>query len=92
MFSIESFNVDTITRQADFHGSFTFSGSALEGELISGTGRFATLCSGEPSMCEENQIWNLEDGRRIHATYTFPLDDDDPETWEGTLLDPPGRR
>jgi hypothetical protein len=91
MFRIASFNVDTVTREADFHGSFSFAGAVL-GDRVSATGRFTALCSGEPSMCEEHQIWRLEDGRRINLTETFPLDIDGPDVYEGTLLDPPGHR
>jgi hypothetical protein len=93
MFRIASLNINTVTREADFHGSFTFTGFLLgEEDRIRATGRFSALCSGEPSMCEEHQIWSLEDGRRIKLTETFPLDVAGPDVYEGTLLDPPGHR
>jgi len=93
MYRIDNLNINTVTREADFHGSFTFVGFLLgEEDRIRATGRYSGLCSGEPSMCEEHQIWSLEDGRRIKLTDTFPLDVAGDETYEGTLLDPPGHR
>jgi hypothetical protein len=93
MYRIDNLNINTVTREADFHGSFTFTGFLLgEEDHIRATGRFSALCSGEPSMCEEHQIWSLEDGRRIKLTETFPLDVAGDDLYEGTLLDPPGHR
>jgi hypothetical protein len=91
MFRIASFNIDLITREADFHGSFSFVGFVF-GDDIEATGRFSALCSGEPSWCEETSVWHLEDGRQINLTETFPLDVDGPDVYEGTLLDKPGHR
>lgn len=88
MFRIASYNVDTLTREADFHGSFRFRGYVLGGQAVTATGRFATLCSGEPSVCEENSIWQLRDGRKIRLTEVFLLDAAGPDEYEGTVHDP----
>jgi len=90
MFRIASLNVNTLTREADGHGSFTFTGVVL-GELFSATGRFAFSCSGQPSICEEDTVWHLEDGRKINLIERYPLDTSEYDYYEGTLLDPPGR-
>jgi len=89
-FRIDDLNVNTLTREADFHGSFTFAGYVRE-DLVTAKGRSSTQCTGDPSICEEHTNWFLDDGRMIKVTEVYALDSDDTEGYEGTILDPPGR-
>jgi hypothetical protein len=79
------------TGELDGHGSFSFAGFVL-GDQITATGRFSILCGGEPSICEEHSIWHLDDGRKINLTEWWLFFDAAISEYEGTLLDPPGRR
>ena len=91
MLRFAALNINRLTRELDGHGSFTFVGMVGENpDLVGATGRFATLCTGTPSLCEEHQIWHLDDGRKINLTERFPLDSNDFDVYEGTVLDPPG--
>jgi hypothetical protein len=91
MHRFAALNINRLTREADGHGSFTFVGSVGENQdLVRATGRFTFLCTGTPSLCEEHQNWHLDDGRKVNLTERFPLDSNDFDVYEGTVLDPPG--
>ena len=91
-FKISRLNINRETGELDSHGSFTFVGFVGE-DRVKAKGRFMVLCTGgDPSFCEEAEIWHLEDGRKINLTETYILFSADPGPYEGTLLDPPGHR
>jgi len=90
-FKIIRLNVNPETRELDGHGSFTFVGF-VRGDRVEAKGRFMVLCTGDPSFCEESEIWHLEDGRKISLLETYFLDFPDPDVYEGVLLDPPGHQ
>lgn len=90
-FKIVRLNVNPETRELDSHGSFTFVGF-VGPDRVEAEGRFMVLCTGDPSFCEENEIWHLEDGRKISLLETYFLDIPGPDVYEGVLLDPPGNQ
>jgi hypothetical protein len=90
-FKITRLNINPETREYDSHGSFSFVGS-VRGDPVKAKGRFMVLCTGDPSFCEETEIWHLEDGRKINLLETFFLDIPGADVYEGVLLDPPGHR
>lgn len=91
-FKIVRLNINRETGELDSHGSFAFAGYVGE-DLVTAKGRFTVLCTGgDPSFCEETEIWHLEDGRKINLIETYILFDPSPSVYEGVLLDPPGRR
>jgi hypothetical protein len=91
-FKITRLNINRETGELDAHGSFTFVGFVGE-DRVKAKGRFTVLCTGgDPSFCEETEIWHLEDGRKISLLETYILFNADPGPYEGILLDPPGHR
>jgi hypothetical protein len=91
-FKITRLNINLETGEFDSHGSFTFVGFVGE-DRVKAKGRFMVLCTGgDPSFCEETEIWHLEDGRKINLLETYILFNADPGVYEGILLDPPGHR
>jgi hypothetical protein len=92
-FKITRLNINLETGELDAHGSFTFEGFVgfVGEDRVKAKGRFTVLCTGgDPSFCEEAEIWHLEDGRKINLLETYILFSADPSVYEGTILDPPG--
>ena len=91
-FKIVRLNINRETGELDSHGSFTFAGF-VGADRVKAKGRFMVLCTGgDPSFCEETEIWHLEDGRKISLVETYTLFTGIPSVYEGILLDPPGHR
>jgi hypothetical protein len=80
------------TGEGDQHGSFTFVGYVL-GELVEARGRYSGVCGGQPSVCELEFVWHLNDGRLMKTTEVGPLFGPAAD-WDyvGMLLDSPGHR
>jgi hypothetical protein len=74
------------------HGTSSFYGKILGGELVSATGHYTLDCTGPLSMqtCIAEHIWHVEDGRLLKATHNWVQGDPSPMTYTGFLLDPPG--
>jgi hypothetical protein len=83
---------DQKTGEGDQYGSFTFVGYVL-GDLVTARGRYSGVCGGQPSMCEIEFVWHLDDGRLMKTTEVGPLFGPAADwVYVGMVLDRPGHR
>jgi len=71
-------------------GYYSFTGSILGGELISGVGRYVEECNQTNGVwsCTSDDVLHLDGGGMVKFDLTW--EGDDPPFYSGVYLDPPG--